>query len=1713
MGILTNARGTLKNLFNNITSQEPLFINIHMPDPEHRTINMAEAILWDKGYFILGGKYLELKPLLEKEFKEKGNIRIPTNSLTKFSNTENESLKKLYQEVFSKYEEVFNKNKDKYDSGFFNFYKEKAENISDNKERVVNNIENIPTLIIATKTSIDPDYIDSGALDWDNSEKFEENQKIRNEIIEYARENYPTYISHAVRDFINDSSVLSNDALKYNINAFLDMYDDLQKNDFKGVDHYLEKSYKNDTRLDNIGNKPAETTQLDNETLPEQQTEIIETAQPETVQPEQQVETVETTSAETAENNPPLSISENTGENENTNTLTIDLNNTNYRHIYSWHIESIVLDMKLTVSKENYQKFKTVLEKDLKENGKADIPTELVTKLPEKENDFLKKLYQDLFSKHEEAFLKSKNLRNYPFSLAHFNIDKEKLEGISDGKKSIMPNMPSMLKYIRDAKKVLHFDAQYKETTAQDFSKEDEKAVNEIKKYVRENYPMHIGFAVEHFIGTGPKLSVDSLKYNINAFLDMYDDFQKGEFEKNGLDHYLKKSYTEDTRLDNIENKSATAENNSSISISENTGEDNQKPQMLAIEFPDFDYKPENFWFVEVTLLKEGFTVSKENYPQFKADIEKLFQEKGKIAVQNKLATKLPENENDFLKKLYQDISSKHEEAFHLKDDDFKNDPYFLESINKSKEISKEISNGKINVMPNMPHIIGYIGEAKKNLHLDPEYKETPLLSYPEEYQKAVNEINKYVRENYPMHIGFSVEYFINTRPSLSVDSLKYNINAFLDMYDDFQKGDFKGLDHYLKKSYNEDTRLDNLENKPAETTQLNNEIQPEIVQPKPEPEVTQEPNAEIKLLALELFGYGRMSIYDKIIEPARPGKDAVLEKAARFSTWSTKDTRTLNEEELKKVEEILKKLGLEYEKKKELGILGQSTFNINVPLDDIKMKHLLSIYCTLTGEEGKDYVGQKDQLATIKKEKQNITQSEKEQPITLSTTTPEPITDADKSFKDPYSKFWSGVAKKRDATYTEGKQSDNFDAVIEDKKTKERLRITANANNEVSMSAMDGEKKAKVPNQEDFNELAKFAHQQGRPIQFADIKTPEFKARLMLACLTHEPPIKMIDAPVFDDKFMSQIDEETRENIAKELNKTPKESKTLDFGEKVNNLIKQKKGYEIPFPENITSLSAKKLNISKEADNLIEIRGLDENGKVTFVYSRSEKDVILARGAEPPETRTLCIGNNDPHYVKFLHNDRVIKLSPKSQLDTILEARKLFSEMEKLEGYAINAAQNHKEEDKSKEDKRRPLEFNDKGELVFKKTGEPAFEQQSSDDIVEAVITDSFSAGEGNKKEEPAKKLPLVKKAKDKGNEKEQADSKILDPQTLNEVLNTPIPVPQFSDNVKEKFSEGYTMSGNLPESITQHGTKRVFIKLEKGSPYPVVTGYNKKEVTFKYVIHNDCVHIQDNIEGIEYAKTAREHNFSSIGKKGKFRPVELSALSEGEKAKIDTFIKDIQSLPQKAADAIERKKELETKQKQEDKPISETVTPVDSLPAGEKNVEETKAPAKEESKEKISTTPASTQFSDKVKEKFSSKEGYTVKVNNKLSNVLKTPTDNIVIKIDNKTSQLKITGSNNEVITFEYFVDEKEAPHLQTYKNGKKDFEYIQNKDGKYQFRKNDKQAFKPLSGDYKTDVQNKFEAIQGLPQQAAKAIDPGPKPAQKFSLTEIVSNNKTL
>ncbi len=136
-----------------------------------------------------------------------------------------------------------------------------------------------------------------------------------------------------------------------------------------------------------------------------------------------------------------------------------------------------------------------------------------------------------------------------------------------------------------------------------------------------------------------------------------------------------------------------------------------------------------------------------------------------------------------------------------------------------------------------------------------------------------------------------------------------------------------------------------------------------------------------------------------------------------------------------------------------------------------------------------------------------------------------------DKEFKKALRKIFQPSATKQKAEYVEDIKAPDYRAEIKHKNGSVD-KIVANSTNNITLSAQDKDGKTKMPNMQRFRDIVALAKKQGTVIEFGNIKSPDFKARLMLACMEAKPAMQMVGAPELNDEFLQTIQDEKLKSV-----------------------------------------------------------------------------------------------------------------------------------------------------------------------------------------------------------------------------------------------------------------------------------------------------------------------------------------------------------------------------------------------------------------------------------------------------------------------------------------------------------------------------------------------------------------------------------------------------
>ena len=136
-----------------------------------------------------------------------------------------------------------------------------------------------------------------------------------------------------------------------------------------------------------------------------------------------------------------------------------------------------------------------------------------------------------------------------------------------------------------------------------------------------------------------------------------------------------------------------------------------------------------------------------------------------------------------------------------------------------------------------------------------------------------------------------------------------------------------------------------------------------------------------------------------------------------------------------------------------------------------------------------------------------------------------------DKKFKKALREVFQPAAQKEGSTYVEDIKAQNYQARIEHTDgSVDHIEASSAVN--ISLTSADKDGNPQVPGMERFRNIVEYAQKQNRAITFGDIRSPEFKARLMIACLEANPPVKMKGAPATDKTFVDSLSDDLKKQL-----------------------------------------------------------------------------------------------------------------------------------------------------------------------------------------------------------------------------------------------------------------------------------------------------------------------------------------------------------------------------------------------------------------------------------------------------------------------------------------------------------------------------------------------------------------------------------------------------
>ena len=155
--------------------------------------------------------------------------------------------------------------------------------------------------------------------------------------------------------------------------------------------------------------------------------------------------------------------------------------------------------------------------------------------------------------------------------------------------------------------------------------------------------------------------------------------------------------------------------------------------------------------------------------------------------------------------------------------------------------------------------------------------------------------------------------------------------------------------------------------------------------------------------------------------------------------------------------------------------------------------------------------------------ETQTLYVSQNQDDQTVAQNTPPVV---DKEAKKVLREVFQPSAEKQNAEYKEDLKAPEYRAEIKHANGSIDKIVATSAHN-IALSAEDKDGKAQMPNMQRFRDIVALAKKQGSVIKFGNIKSPDFKALLMLACMEAKPAMQMVGAPELNDEFLQSVQNE----------------------------------------------------------------------------------------------------------------------------------------------------------------------------------------------------------------------------------------------------------------------------------------------------------------------------------------------------------------------------------------------------------------------------------------------------------------------------------------------------------------------------------------------------------------------------------------------------------
>lgn len=247
-------------------------------------------------------------------------------------------------------------------------------------------------------------------------------------------------------------------------------------------------------------------------------------------------------------------------------------------------------------------------------------------------------------------------------------------------------------------------------------------------------------------------------------------------------------------------------------------------------------------------------------------------------------------------------------------------------------------------------------------------------------------------------------------------------------------------------------------------------------------------------------------------------------------------------------------------------------------------------------------------------------------------------------NWKEEHRSFFTTTAQRRGFDYSEDANNANYKAQLT-KPDGSTLDIEANNEYNLSVGARKPDGSSTIPDYEDFSDIARKAREKNCIMEFGDIRDDEYKARLLIASLEIDPPLKTKGAPHITPEFLNNLEPTTKIRLNKAMTRQRQQQQTPPTPSPAPDLYEQKREERIAELENLLKLGTIK---PQEQSELTAIKLDKEHLEELEKAKQRTGNTIDPRSAEHTQATALSPENY------YYHSPRKEDAAWKLHLDVV---------------------------------------------------------------------------------------------------------------------------------------------------------------------------------------------------------------------------------------------------------------------------------------------------------------------------------------------------------------------------------------------------------------------------------------------------------------------------